>query len=73
MISDWKSRRLAVLNRVFKNMRIFTLTRKQLRAQTWSVLREQKRHTHNLVQACFDGWRIQKEQDKLSKVTSLLN
>lgn len=62
-----------MLNRAFKNMKVFTLTRKQLRAQTWSVLREQKNHTHNLFKACFDAWRIHKEERKLLKVVSKLN
>ena len=71
--SDWKSRRVAVLSRVFKNLKIFTLTRKQLRAQTWSVLREQKHNSQNLFKACFDAWRIHKEQRKLARVISILN
>jgi hypothetical protein len=70
---DWKSRRVAVLGRAFKNMKIYTLTRKQLRAQTWSVLREEKHNAHNLFKACFDAWRIHKEQRKLTKVVSKLN
>ncbi|CDW80517.1 UNKNOWN [Stylonychia lemnae] len=73
VITDVKAKRISILNRSWKNMRIYTFTRKQMRGQTWSILREERKRRENLVKCCFDAMRQHKQQEKLIQVTSLLN
>jgi len=42
--TDLKVKRVSILTRTMLNLRINAMTRKQMRCQTWSILREGKKH-----------------------------
>jgi hypothetical protein len=66
--TDLKVRRVSRLIRVFKNLKLNAISRKQMRCQTWSILREEKKRQENLVKACFDALRTYKEHEKRVKI-----
>ncbi len=71
--ADLKNKRLSILLRYWKNFKIYVLSRKQLRCQALTILRERKTMEKNLVKACFDELRLNKEQEKYVKIDHTLN
>lgn len=71
--SDMKAKRLTLMCKSWRRLRMHVMTEKQMRAQEVLISRELRiRWKKNTVKACFDALRMNKVEEKFSRVTRRL-
>ncbi len=66
VIADNRSKRLTLMSKSWKSLRMHVMTEKHLRGQEVLIKRELRlRWKKNVVKACFDGFRHNKQEEKL--------